>query len=232
MKNFSRDSLQGLRRPLQELRGRFSKVKPPKVFPIITTEIQEQQFNESCKILSQNANYILVLNGVLLSFFLITAGRGFSNATLQLANLSISTSAGSVMNVTSSQTHTILYFQILYLFTAGSFFASMIWCVGCFTTGFFPRVGQIRKKYHDLKNLEKRAMWYYSLSVFFVFLGIIGLMFYSFSPVTGPPDQVVDATIMFYIIFILLSIVAWLFGLHDRRVEKAEEDTRWQVAYN
>lgn len=191
--------------------------KKPKEIPIPSTVFQNQLFDESHKIISRNANYLLVTNGVLLSIFLVSQGKNLLSTVSQIPDLKVTTSLGYSFNVTASPTPAgSLYFTLLYVIFFGSTLISMISCFGCFNLGLYPRMDR-RRSVQELVTREKEALRYYRVSIISLFFGFIALLNFNLAAVIGVSNPLYT-TIIFaftavsFVGFILAIIFVKLFS--------------------
>lgn len=169
----------------------------------------DTKYEKSYEIISRNANFILVINGILLSFILTSQEKVLSNPSLRIPNLSVNTSMGSSYYVTSSPPPPISpFFFVLYTIIFGSIFVSMISSVGCFDTGLYARMGRSRS-FQELRERESTALGHYRFSIISLFVAFIGLFNFNLATIVGESYWVYLFT---FLSIITLLIAVGLFG--------------------
>jgi hypothetical protein len=196
------------------------KQESPESTRIPIEDVHRTEYEKSFEDVSKNANYVLVINGLLLSFFIAAQGLIFSNTMPGLSNLSITTSTGLLVNVTPLGNPVSGYFRTLDITIITTFCLSILACVGCFLPGLFPRMVRNKKYLDDLKAAEKRAIDSYILSLVFLFFSIVGLLSFYISSVEGENQATIILT---YILYVGVIIIFTLYLIPEYLKEFADE---------
>lgn len=191
--------------------------KERKEIPIQSTESEENRFNESYNIISRNANFILVTNGVILSFFLASQENNIISSVLHFSDLLLVTFSDASLEMTySSSTGISLFFFLLFSIILGSIFISMISCIACFDSGLYPRMGR-RRSFQELVKREKVAIRHYRRSTIFLFFCFLGILNFMFAMIIGESRPVYIITT---VLFVSFSVAILVLGLFSRFEDK------------
>jgi len=196
--------------------------KEPEEKPTPSTSYEEERFNESYSIVSRNANFILVTNGVLLSIILAIEGSDIYNSILQISSLFKVILADSSITIFNSSTAAFtIYLFFLYSVILGAIFISIISCIGCFNSGLYPRMGRRRSK-QELMKREKIAIRWYRISIIALFYCLLGLLNYLLAIIIGGQSY---AYIISIFLFVALTIAIIFLGVFSR-FEDAEDPSK------
>jgi len=183
--------------------------------PIPSTVFQSHQFEKSSEIISRNANYVLVTNGVLLSIFLVSQGKNLLNGISQTSGLHVATSLGFSFNVTATPFSIgSLYFPILFTLFFGFTLISMISCFGCFNVSLYSRMGK-RRSIQELVTREKEALPYDGTSLIALFVAFIALLNFNLAALVGESSPYFATVVYSFTVvsFVALTVAVIFFKL-------------------
>lgn len=173
-------------------------------------------FSDNQDRLSKNANYIIIINGFLLTAFIaILLGNwsdpGVSHNYTVAHNLS-----SDIYTITGIPSSTGMEFvlqimvTLLSIVVIGPIIYSLLFCLGTVHAGVWERVKEGEISREKLIQREEAAFDNYEKAAKALLYGIVGLYAFSFSPITGkdsPITGAITALLIYVVSAAILSVV-------------------------